>query len=258
MTPIYIIEDEPPAAEKLRLFLHRAAPEASVEVFHDGRDALRALDRQRPELMFLDIEMPGLTGLELLEQLPEEERPLVILTSAYEKYALSGFRLSVTDYLLKPYSYARFEEALAKARRALRLRALDRAATPAAPPSDTPTEAPATMLTVRTDLRTERLDTAELLYVEAVGDYVRLVTPTRRLLTQQTLTALEARLPQGQFCRIHRSYIVRTDAVVAFDAAGVTLTDGTHLAVGRTYRARTAEILRTLFGTERKSSAGKQ
>jgi DNA-binding LytR/AlgR family response regulator len=245
MTHIYIIEDEPPAAEKLRLFLQRAAPECKAEVFRDGRTALQALQSQRPELIFLDIEIPGLTGLELLEQLPPEERPLVVITSAYEKYALSGFRFNVTDYLLKPYSFARFEEALAKARETIRLRALDRRTFPE------PT-APDEALIIRTDLRTERISPADILYVEAVKDYVRLVTTTRRMLTQQTLTAIEAQLPADRFCRIHRSYIVRTDCITAYDRDSVTLTDGTRLTVGKTYKAKMGEILQSLFKTGRK------
>lgn len=253
MTTIYIIEDEPPAAEKLRLFLHRAEPEADVTVYHDGRAALEAIlspQAARPELLFLDIEMPGLTGVELLEQIAPEERPLVIITSAYEKYALSGFRLNVTDYLLKPYSYTRFEEALSKAREALRLRALDHQAH-AASGSPTPQLAEPT-LTIRTDLRTERLSPGEIIYVEAVKDYVRIVTPTRRLLTQQTLTALEGLLPAEKFCRIHRSYIVRTDCITAYDRESVTLTDGTRLTVGKTYKAKMGELLHALFMTGQK------
>ncbi len=243
MTHIYIIEDEPPAAEKLRLFVQRAEPACRVEVFHDAQRALTALHEARPELIFLDIEMPGLTGIELLERLPEGERPLVIITSAYEKYALTGFHYNVTDYLLKPYAYSRFEEAMARAREALRLRDLARQAAH---------EEPEATLTIRTDLRTERVPVADILYVEAVKDYVRIVTPQRRMLTQQTLSALAEQLPDDLFCRIHRSYLVQTTHIRAYDRDSVTLTDGTTLTVGKTFKGNFNKIAATLFKTGRK------
>jgi DNA-binding LytR/AlgR family response regulator len=247
MIPIYIIEDEPPAAEKLRLFLQRAEPESSISVFHDGVSALAALRAARPEIIFLDIEMPGLTGIELLEQLPPEERPQIIITSAYEKYALSGFRFNVTDYLLKPYSYAQLVEALGKAKEALRLQALDRRVQ-----GDATSEAQETTLTIRTDLRTERIEVDRIIYVEAVKDYVRIVINGRRLLTQQTLTSIEAQLPADRFCRIHRSYLINTTQVKAYDRDSVTLSDGTTLTVGKTYKAKFNEIAKSIFKTGRK------
>ncbi len=235
MALIYIIEDEPPAAEKLKLFVMRAEPESTVQIYHDGLSAWQAVQQQVPDIIFTDIEMPGLNGIELIERLPAAMRPPTIVTSAYEKYALSGFQLSVTDYLLKPYSYARFTEALSKAHEAIRLKALDRRQ------AERPT------LSIRTDLRTEKVEVDQILYVESVKDYVRIVTPAKRMLTQQTLTAIESLLPADKFMRVHRSYLINMEHVTAYDANSVTLTDNTVIAVGKTYKARFNEMAKTLF-----------
>jgi DNA-binding LytR/AlgR family response regulator len=229
MLHIYIIEDEPLAAEKLRLFVRRAEPDCDVRIFHDGLNALSALQDEVPELIFLDIEMPGLTGIELLERLQPQRRPQVIITSAYEKYALAGFQLSVTDYLLKPYTYERLVAALGKAKEALRLRDLD-------------SSARRRTLTFRSDLRTEVVDMAQIIYVEAMKDYVRIVTPQRKMMTQQTLSAIEELLPADTFLRIHRSYIVNREHVVSYSSGEVTLSDGTTLGIGKTYREQVKNV----------------
>lgn len=226
---IYIAEDEPLATQKLRLFLDKLGEAGDVRTFDNGVSLMAALQDEVPDLIFLDIQMPGLTGMEVLQRLDPKRQPLVIITSAYEQYALPSFSYNVADYLLKPYTLERLRQAVDKAREQLRLRRLDQEQQQRA------NEAPT--LQVRVDGQTLNVPLDNILSLEAIKDYVRLTTVDgKRHLVLSTLSSMESLLPPDTFIRTHRSFIINISKVTAFTLQQVTLSDGQVIPVGRTYR----------------------
>lgn len=201
-----VVDDEPLAIDVVVTYLQRLGI-GDIRTCANGIDAFQQLRQQAFDLLFLDIEMPQLTGFELLKTLPQ--RPLVVITTAYRDYAVEGFEWEVLDYLVKPFSFPRFLQTMEKATRALQQ--------PAAPASPLPPAAPASepqpqhvdeknFLFLRADNQWVRIDIEELLYVESLRDYVRVVTETRTYIVHQPLADLTARLPPERFIRVHRSY----------------------------------------------------
>ena len=201
-----VVDDEPLAIDVVVTYLQRLGI-GDILTCANGIDAFQQLRQQTFDLLFLDIEMPQLTGFELLKSLPQ--RPLVVITTAYRDYAVEGFEWEVLDYLVKPFSFPRFLLTMEKATRALQQ--------PAAPASPLPPAVPASepqpqhvdeknFLFLRADNQWVRIDIEELLYVESLRDYVRVVTETRTYIVHQPLADLTARLPPERFIRVHRSY----------------------------------------------------
>lgn len=223
MLNIFIVEDEPLAADKLHLFLKRMEEVRVVRIFHDGVSALCALEQDKPDMIFLDIEMPGITGIEFMEKLPAVSQPQIIITSAYEKYALPSFNFNVADYLLKPYTFTRLKQAFDKARENIRLRALDE-------------QRRRQSITVRTEGRTEIVATEDILVIEALKDYVRIITTTKKMMIHTTLTSFEAALPKDGFIRVHRSFIINRRHLTGYDKNNAVLDNRLTVAIGKTYR----------------------
>lgn len=218
---IYIAEDEPLAAAKLKLFLEKLGEGGDISVWADGVSALAAIERERPDLLFLDIQMPGLTGMEILPRL--NELP-VIVTSAYDQYAIDSFSLNVTDYLLKPYTLERLKMAVEKGKKVIRLQQLEQSSL-------------AHQISLRSDGKNEVLRQEEILYLEAVKDYVRVVTADgQKRLVLETLGSVEKLLANDIFQRVHRSFVVNRQRIADTSAHTLTLTDGTEIPVGRKYR----------------------
>lgn len=232
MLDIFIVEDEPLAAEKLHLFLKKIEEGANVHVFHDGISALCALENEKPDIIFLDIEMSGISGIEFMERLDHVPLPQIIITSAYEKYALPSFNFNVADYLLKPYTFTRLKQAFDKARENLRLRALDE-------------RNRQQNITVRTEGRTEIISTTDILAIEALKDYVRVITATKKRMIHSTLTAFEAMLPKDTFVRVHRSFIVNRKHITGYDKSSVVLDNRLTVAIGKTYKEQFETIMQT-------------
>ncbi|MBP5717068.1 MAG: response regulator transcription factor [Bacteroidales bacterium] len=223
---IYIAEDEPLAAAKLKLFLEKLGEGGDISVWADGVSALAAIERERPDLLFLDIQMPGLTGMQILPRL--HELP-VIVTSAYDQYAIDSFSLNVTDYLLKPNTLERLKMAVEKGKKVIRLQQLERSSQ-------------ARQITLRIDGKNEILRQEEIIYLEAVKDYVRVVMADGlNRLVLETLGSVEKLLANDLFLRIHRSFIVNRQKIAGVAAHSLTMADGTEIPIGRKYR----ETLRT-------------
>lgn len=175
------------------------------------RNAFEALDiiREQPvDLLFLDIQMPGITGVQFLQSMPPNP-PMVIFVTAYEQYALDGFNLDVIDYLLKPVSFERFLKAANKAYELHQLRRAEPLA-----PAGTPPAGPE-YLFVNADYSLVKIRVADILYVEGLKDYVKiyLSTAPRPVITRLTMKAMEERLPAQQFLRVHKSFIVAFDKI---------------------------------------------
>ncbi|MBC6700113.1 LytR/AlgR family response regulator transcription factor [Hymenobacter puniceus] len=238
-----LIDDEAPARTIVRQYLADFPQVALVGECADGPAAVEAIGRLQPDLLFLDIQLPGLTGFEVLAQL--EQVPRVVFSTAYDQYALAAFEAGAVDYLLKPYDRARFRQVMARA---------------LAPPAQLQhlleqlTARPAesvypTRLFVPQGPRLVAVAVADIQFVEAAGDYATLHTAGGQYLSNLGISQLAQRLDPRQFLRIHRSCLVALDAVRELERDGsggyyATLVGGRTVRVSRTY----AEALRPLLG----------
>jgi two-component system LytT family response regulator len=231
---VLVADDEPLARGGVRARLAREPDVVLVGECADGQSALAALKVQTPDLLFIDVQMPGLSGLDVLEALPPDERPLTVLLTAYEQFALRAFELRALDYLLKPIDEERFADALDRARQAVALRRGHANGKPAAAPRY------ATRFQVRLGYRVRLVHADQVDWIEAQGDYAGLHAGGQLHLLRDTLQRLAARLDPAQFVRIHRSSIVRLDRIAEMQALAnrdhlLRLHDGTVLRASRTY-----------------------
>lgn len=212
-----IVEDEPFAQEKLKGFIQKAPFIQLLACLDGATDAITFLKNNKVDLMFLDIQMDGLTGIQLLELLPK--RPDVIITTAYDSYALKGFDLSVTDYLLKPYTLERFLQAVHKVYDKLSASA----------------EKEQPFMFVKTEYRLEKVRYEDILYIEGMGEYRRIHLVGKKLLTLQALSELEQQLAARNFCRVHKSYIISIDRMESIERDGVKIA-GEMIPVSASYK----------------------
>lgn len=245
-----IVDDEPLARERVASLL---GAEPDVEVVGeccDGREAVEAIRRLTPDLVFLDIQMPGADGFQVIEEVGPDRMPLVIFVTAYDQHALKAFEVRALDYLLKPFDRDRFQAALARARTQIegresgdlgqRLLALVEQMRPAA----TKTE----RLVVRSAGKIFFLRTDEIDWIEASGNYVRVHVGTESHLLRETMASLEAKLDADSFFRIHRSRIVNMERIKEMQPwfngeYVVILTSGVRLTLSRGYREKLQERL---------------
>lgn len=189
-----IIEDEPLAMEKLEGFIERIPSVRIEKCFDNALDGLHFLETSPVNILFLDIQMEGVSGIQLLENL--KKKPYVIVISAYSEYALKGYELSVFDYLLKPYSFERLLSAVQKVTEDIKQK------TDESPQASTP------CIFVRTEYRLESINLDDILYIEGMQGYLKIYLKDKRILTKQTLKGMLATLPTDQFIQVHKSYIV--------------------------------------------------
>jgi two-component system LytT family response regulator len=245
-----VVDDEPLARERLTSLL---APEADIEVVgqcRDGEEAVTAIVDHNPDLVFLDVQMPGMNGFEVIEAVGSERMPLVIFVTAYDQHALKAFQVRALDYVLKPFDRERFQQALQRARAQIqrdetgdlgrRLLALVKDLRRDQPKTD--------RLVVKSGGRLFFLRTDEIDWIEAAGNYVRLhVGPASHLL-RETMNAIEGRLDSEKFFRIHRSRIVNMERIQEMQPwlngeYAVLLRTGTRLTLSRGYREKLQERL---------------
>lgn len=238
-----VVDDEPPARRNLRALLNGIPDIELVKECGNGRDAVNSIRTLEPDLVFLDIQMPEIDGFQVLEELTGQPMPVIVFVTAYDQYALKAFEVSAIDYLLKPFDDARFQKALAQARRQIEqqdaselgLKLLQLMGS-RDPQSGTRSyisrflvKKAASVLFVRAD---------EIDWIEAYDNYVRLHAGGKTHLLRQTMNELEAALDPNQFARIHRSTIVNLDRVKEmqphFNEHLVILLDGTELKMSRT------------------------
>jgi two-component system LytT family response regulator len=200
------IDDESLALDLLEDNIRRTPFLKLLKSFTSGFDALEFLRQEPVELIFLDIRMPDLTGLQLLKVI--QPKPLVILITAYEKYALEGFELDVVDYLLKPVPYERFLKAVTKARELILLR---RAALALSTKEET---APSSgYIFVKSDYKQVRIDFSEILYIEGLKDYIKIYNGEKPVITQMSMKSISEKLPEKDFMRVHRSFIINVHRI---------------------------------------------
>lgn len=220
-----VVDDEPMSRLALsRLIAHSPHLQLAGAVA-DAKAAQSFLEAYSPEIMFLDVEMPDMTGLELLASLGEP--PRVVLVSSQAQYALNAFEFEVTDYLLKPITIDRFTKAV------------NRLTSSLLPHSGTRP----TYLMVKKKGHHHRLDSREIIWIEALGDYMRLHTHQERFVIHSTMKKLEAKLPADQFLRVHRSYLVQRAAIEKVSTTRLELEGGASVPIGKSYRKRIKEEL---------------
>lgn len=217
-----LVDDEPIAVDILTAYVRQVDTLELVGRCHSAVEAFTFLQSKSVDLLFLDIRMPQLSGLDLLRTLPNP--PKAIITSAYREYALEGYELDVVDYLVKPIPFERFMKAVGKV-------LTNRLPVPVQ--SGVPPEEP--FIFVREDRRLIRLLLRDIVSLESLRDHVRITTVTQQVVTRQTISYYEELLPGDRFIRIHRSFLA---AVAQIDAIAETYVDvgGQRLPIGRNYK----------------------
>jgi two-component system, LytTR family, response regulator len=241
---VIVVDDEPLARAVVREYLGTHPGVEVVAECANGFEAVKAVSELSPDLMFLDVQMPKLSGFEVLELIGRSVP--VVFTTAYDKYALSAFDVHAIDYLLKPFSAERFAEALMRARERLAARELQPLEALVA--DDRAKQVPLERVLIRDGSRVHVLPVDAIDYVEAQDDYVAFHSEGKSYLKDQTLAAVENVLDAARFVRIHRSYLLNIDRIgrvelYAKDSRIAILRDGTKLPVSRAGYARLAKLL---------------
>lgn len=213
-----IIEDEEPARNLLKAYLQSHDEIELVAECENGFDGIKAIAEYRPDLIFLDIQMPKLTGFEMLELL--DEYPEIIFTTAYDEFALRAFELNAVDYLMKPFSKARFDNALEKVFARLRSKLQQNTNVEKLKEQVQETSGPQERFFVKTGSRIDVIPVEDIIHVEAQDDYVELHTTKGRFLKKETMNRLELQLPPKKFIRVHRSHIIRLDQMEKLEKYG--------------------------------------
>ena len=217
------IDDEPLAITKLEGFIARIPELILMKSFDNALEAMVWMKENPADLIFLDIQMEQLTGIQFLEATGTKAK--IIVTSAYDRYAIKGFDLNVTDYILKPYSFERFVKSVNKA-----MEQLSGSINPKSGPEEHDR-----FIFVRTEYRLERIDLDQILYVEGMKDYLRIICINKKIMTLQSFSKLEESLPSKNFCRVHKSYIVAIDKIKSIERNVIVIADQ-RIPVSNTYR----------------------
>jgi two-component system LytT family response regulator len=239
-----IVDDEPLARDRLRAMLAHDAAIELVGEYGNGPDAIAAIRRDRPDLVLLDVQMPGCDGLQVVAELDAKERPVVIFVTAHDQFAVDAFAVQAVDYLLKPFDRERLQTAVQRAAAHLQARrAGDLGARLESLLAEVPAKKPE-RITVKVDGRVIFLRPEEIVWVEAADNYAVIhLEDSERLMLRETLSSLEERLGAAQFARVNRSAIVRIDRVKELQPTFhgdyvVVLRNGTKVPLSRSLRGR--------------------
>lgn len=242
-----IVDDEELARERIASLLTNDPDIQVVGEAGDGRSAVERILKEKPDLVFLDVQMPELTGFEVLQAVPAEGRPNVVFVTAHDQFALKAFDVHAVDYLLKPFDRVRFQTALTRAVEKIRTRGRAQPEVEAVLEAAKPAK-PADRLVVKTDGRVLLLKVEDVDWVEAADNYVSLHVGAESHLMRETMASLEGRLPAEKFMRISRSTMVNLERVKELQPMFhgeyvVILKNGTKLTLSRTYRDKLDKLL---------------
>lgn len=216
-----IIEDEPLAQNVLKKYISDHPSLELVEIYNDALQAQTILSKQSIPLIFLDINLPKLSGINFIKTLSQP--PLVIFTTAYPEYAVEGFELNAVDYLLKPFSFERF------------LKAVNRALEKLNAGNNKVTEEKSLHIFLKSDKKIHKVDLQSIQYIEAIGDYMKVVTDSGQLIVNETMKKLQDDLPVNYFIRVHKSFIISRNKIRFIEGNYVQLGDKS-IPIGATYR----------------------
>jgi two-component system, LytTR family, response regulator len=223
-----IIEDEPLATQKLAGFINRIPFLEFMSAFENALDGLQYLKSNAVDILFLDIQMEQLTGIQLLETM--SVKPYVIITSAYADYALQGYELRVFDYLLKPFSFERFLAAVNKVYDDIQLKQ-----------NNAKTES---HIFVKTEYRIENIPINDILYIEGMQGYLRIVLPCKKIMTKQSFKAILEQLPDNQFVQVHKSWVVSVSKIESIERNRIKI-DNALIPIGDTYRDKFFALIKS-------------
>lgn len=223
-----IVDDEPLAIEVIETYLKNFSDIEVIAKCGDGIQAFNILQQKKADLMFLDVKMPGLNGTELLKSL--KNPPKVIFTTAYHDYAVEGFELNALDYLLKPVSIDRFLKAMDKVYEHFGFTALQNIQTGIMPARNQDI-----FLYLKVERKMVKVDVKDILWIESQKDYIKVVLSDKELISKQKISILEELLPEDEFLRIHRSFIISMNKIESFNSSKIGI-DGKELPIGRNYK----------------------
>ncbi|MEO8416219.1 MAG: LytTR family DNA-binding domain-containing protein [Ginsengibacter sp.] len=227
------VDDEPPALDVLKKYIVSVQNLELAGTCADAVEALNFLRQQQVDLLFLDIQMPNLLGTDLVRTL--KNPPKVIFTTAYRKFAVEGFELDAVDYLLKPISFERFLKAVNKVMHTSFKESensdfnFDNSSSQA-------------FITVRADRKNIKIALDDILYIESLKDYIKVVTAAKNIVTKQAISSLEETLPSNKFLRIHRSFIVAINKIESFTSDTIEIAKH-ELPISRMYRHEVEKLL---------------
>lgn len=227
------IDDEPLALRQLTSYIEKIPYLELAATCNNALEAQQFLAAQHVDLIFVDINMPDLSGVEFVRSLVD--RPMVIFTTAYSEYAVEGFKLDAVDYLLKPFSFADFSRSAGKANSLYELRHNQRAGVPEATPEALPKDKE--YISVKADYKVSLVKISDIVYLESEGEYVRMhLADGTTITTLFRLKNMEAALPSDMFMRVHRSYIVNLRCIKGYVRGRVFLSDTEYVPIGENYK----------------------
>ena len=203
-----VIEDEPLALKKLVNFISKIDYLKLAKSFDNAVEAISYLKSNAVDIIFLDIQMEDFSGIQFLESV--KQRPKVIVTTAYDKYAIQGYELDVADYLLKPITFERFVQAIEKVSDSISSKVIK-------PASD--------FIFVKTEYRHEKIRISDILYIQGMSEYLRIVTKDKKIMTLQNFKKIQDVLPEDLFVRVHKSYIVAIDKIESIERNRIKIKD---------------------------------
>lgn len=231
------VDDEPLALELISDYAKRVPFLKLVKTFSSALDALEYITINKIDLIFLDIQMKQFTGIQLVNII--KNKPLVIFTTAFDKYAVKGYELDIVDYLLKPISFERFVKAAEKAYEKMKSVQDTRNCIP----ETVHTSSCEKFFFVKTEFRLQKVNFEDILYIEGKGDYLQIVTKDCKIMTLQNFRNLEEILPFENFCRVHKSFLVSLDKINIIEKSIINIGD-VHIPVSDSYKSRFFDLLK--------------
>ena len=233
-TKCLVIDDEPLARDLMRSHIEKLEDFEVVEECSDAMKALQALQNHSVDLMFMDIQMPQITGIEFLKTL--KHPPKVIITTAFREYALDGFELDVVDYLLKPITFERFLKSINKYYQIFQEETNSEQSLSREVPNE---EA---FIYVKENKKVIKIHLNEIIYIEGLSEYVQIFTKDKKIITKTSMTNMQEKLPSTGFLRIHKSYIISLAKMKAFTSGSIEV-PGKEIPIGRSYKNSVLEVL---------------
>jgi DNA-binding LytR/AlgR family response regulator len=224
-----VVDDEPIALQGVADYVRETPFLELIAFCNNAHEATKVLAENKIDLIFTDIEMPRLNGIQMVNSLYQP--PMVIFITAYPNFAVKGFELNAVDYILKPISYESF---LKSSQKALKLFTL----------TNQKSSQNIEFIFVKVDKRMVKVNITDILYIEGLKDYISIFCKTKRLITHLGMSKIQDALPSNQFTRVHKSFIVNNDAITAFDGASIEI-DRKSIPIGRTYKP---QIMNTILG----------
>lgn len=232
-----IVDDEPLAIEILEAYIEKIPYLELAGKFTNGIEAMQFLKAHKVDLMLLDIQMPDLTGIQLMKVL--HDPPLVIFTTAFDNYALKSYEFEAIDYLLKPVELERFLKAIEKAWKRIER---STAQVAAVPENNSVKES---FIFIKTEYRIQRVEKSEILYIEGMKNYLRVVTRSEKYMTLQNFKNIQSLLPEPQFMRVHKSFVIALDKIDSIERGRIKIGNRI-IPIGDTYKKELEAIIGTL------------